>query len=219
MTDIADLIDIPQRRLEFLMKDFVDRLGEKHRKEERRLDDLFEEQRRRIHRLHSKEQSAYKTLFDELLVQLNRDEDAEILEWFEFIVKTRRKDLVGEVLARTKPVIREIEREGGDMEFDIRRGGGGSSGCLFRDRKGGYFSFVDEFLDGYDDDVAFLVQRTTKSEAERKRERDARMDEHIARWRAEERAKRVDAEAAAAAIDGVSLKEKSAEEAVASMAE
>ena len=209
MTDIADLIDTPAARLAYRMSAFVEQLEERHTAEEKALDHLFEEQRRRLHRLHEKTKSAYKTLFDELLVKLNHQEDTVLHQWFSYATKTERMDLMVEVMERALPAIEEVEKRGGQLRVDIEKVGFGPSGCLYSDRKNGYFSFCSEFLDGYDDDVAFLVKRVTQSEREREKERERRLEESIAAWRAKERAKRVDVEAAEAAVDGEALREVS----------
>jgi hypothetical protein len=194
MTDIGDLIDTPQERLAYRMREFIEDLQARHKREEATLDELIETHRTRLHRLHLKVEHSYKVLMDEVLIRLNRDEDVEILEWFELVLRTKRKDLVAEIFSRATPVIRELEVRGGSLECDIRAGGHGPSGCLFRERKGGYFSFLGEFLDGFDDDVVYSVKREMKSEREQKKERDARLNAHIEEWRAKERAKRLDAE-------------------------
>lgn len=218
MTDIADLIEAPASRLAFLMQEFVRDLEEKHRESEKKLDLLIEAQRTRLHRLHLKEKGVYKELYNNILMKLNHDEDAEILEWFEFILKTKRKDLVHEVLERAKPVIQEIEKHGGKLAIDIGREGHGMSGCIYSDPKRSYFSFIDEFLDGFDDEYVYVVKKEQKSKAEREKERDARLEETMAKWRAEEKAKRVSAEEAAAAVAGSDgqLKATTIDEAVAS---
>jgi hypothetical protein len=226
MTDLADLITSPAERLTYLMQFFVEDLEQRHREEEQNLDRLFEEQRRRLHRLHAKAKSAYKTLFDELLIKLNHQEDTVIHQWFAFALKTRRLDLLTEVMERAIPAIEEVERHGGRLQVDISKEGHGPSGCMFSDRKNGYFSFCDEFLDGFDDDVAYTVKRDTRSEKERKAQKEAELGAHIARWRAKEREKQVgDMAAMSAALSvaaqgaGASLREVSAEEAAAACAD
>ena len=216
MTEIPDLIAAPQARWSFLLQSFVDDLRAKQKKDEAAIDRMVEECRTRLHRLHLKTESTFKRIFDELLVRMNNDEGAEAAAWFEFILKTKRLDLVAEVLARAAPVIREIEKSGGELEMDIRKAGAGSGGCMYRDRRGGYFSFCGEFLDGFDDDYVYVVRREQKSKAEKERERESRLDAHIAEWQAKERAKRVEAiDAIIADGLGGQLQETSAEEAVA----
>lgn len=218
MTDISDLLDTPQARLAYRMQGFVERLQEKHKEEEQKLDLVIEKCRTRLHRLHLKVESTYKSLFNECIGALNHNEDVEILEWLEFIQKTERKDLVHDVLERAKPVIQEIERSGGRLAVDISKEGYGSSGCIYSDPRRTYFSFLDEFLDGYDDGYVYTVKRITKTEAEEEKERDARIEEHIAKWRAKERASRVDWDAVPTvlAAAGESLRETTAEEAAGS---
>lgn len=207
MTDVADLIDTPAARLAYRMKGFMERMEERHREEEKALDRLFEEKRRQLHRLHAKAESAYKTLFDEILIKLNHQEDVVLHQWFQFAMKTGRMDLMVEVMERAIPAIEEVERSGGELHVEIQREGSGPSGCMFRNRKNGYFDFCSEFLDGYDDDVAYLVKRVTQTEREREKEREKRLDESIAAWRARERAKRATVEEGVEAINGESLRE------------
>jgi hypothetical protein len=217
MTELPDLITSPAERLAYRMREFVEELEQKHKREEAALDRLLEEKRTRIHRLHMKVESAYKEMFDELLVKLNRDEDAEILEWFELVQRTKRKDLVAEIASRAAPVLREIEARGGQLEVDIRASGEGTSGCMFRERKGGYFSFVGEFLDGFDDDIVYTIKRETKSEAQRKREKNEWLERHCEEWRAKEKAKRFAAEELERSVGAAdaALRERSLEQAVA----
>jgi hypothetical protein len=192
MTDIPDLLDTPQARLAYRMQDFVERLRDRNREEERQMDLLIEKCRTRLHRLHLKTESVYKDLYNDILRKLNHNEDAEILEWFEFILKTERKDLIQDVLERAKGPIQEIERSGGKLAVDISKEGDGRSGCIYSDPRRSYFSFIDEFLDGFDDGYVYVVKKVQKSEAEQEKERDARLEAHVAKWRAKERASRVD---------------------------
>ncbi len=217
MTEIPDLISEPQAKWAFLLQGFIEDLEQKQRKDEAAIDRMVEEGRTRLHRLHLKTTSVLKQIFDELLIRMNNDEGAEAAAWMEFIMRTRRTDLVAEVLARAAPVIREIEKSGGEMEIDIRKAGGGGSGCMYRDRRNGYFSFCSEFLDGFDDEYVYVVRREQKSKAEQEKEREARLDNWAAEWRAKERAKRAE-RLEEILQDGLGgqLKEVSAEEAAAS---
>ena len=202
MTDIADLLDAPQDRLAYRMHEFMERLEEKHKEDERRLDRLFEEQRTRLHRVHKKAQSAYKSIFDEMLVKMNHNEDLEVVQWFELALKTKRRDLLGEILAQASSALRDIEKNGGALVCKIQREGSSAGGsCLYSERKNGYFSFLDEFMDGYDDSVAYEVRQTSVSERERKRKKDEEDEAWLKKWRAEREAERVTVEKAAAAVE------------------
>ena len=192
MTDIPDLISEPQVRWAYLLQEYMEDLREKQRKDERAIDRMVEECRTRLHRLNLKTESTMKRIFDELLVRANHNEGAEAAAWFEFILKTKRQDLVMDVLERAAPVIRDIERNGGQLEVDIRRTGHGSGGCIYSDRRHGYFSFCSEFLDGFDDDIVYVIKKETKTRAQQDKERDARIEAHLEEWRAKEKAKRAE---------------------------
>lgn len=203
MTDIADLLDTPQARLAYRMEQFVEELREKQKEEERQLDRLFEEKRTSLHHMHVKIQSSYKKIFDELLIKMNRNEDIEILEWFDMVVKTKRKDVLVEMLRQGKTALRDIEKNGGSLVCNIQREAesGGCGSCLWRPRKNGYFCFLDEFMDGYDDNVVYQVCQTTMSEREQKRKKEEEHEAWIKKWRAEEAAKHVTVEEAATAVE------------------
>jgi hypothetical protein len=194
MTELPDLITDRRERLAYLARDFFDRLQDKHTEEEAALDRMYESHRRWIHRLHLKQQSAYKDMLDRILRAVSDDEDVELVAWLELVMRTKRKDLVAEVAQKARAAVREVEARGGELRVDIRAEGEPASvgSCLYRDRKGAYFSFLEEFLDGYDDEVAFRVTQVRMSEKEQKAAADAATDAHIRKWTAEHRAKKLE---------------------------
>jgi len=57
---------------------------------------------------------------------------------------------------------------------------------MFSDCKDGHFSFLDEFLDGFDDDFEFKVLKMHKDEKKKKEDDEAWMEQYRAKWRAKQ---------------------------------
>jgi hypothetical protein len=102
------------------------------------------------------------------------------------MLRAENKALYADVMDRAIPVIQEIEREGGTLDCRIQKAGYGPSGCLYSDRDDGHFSFCNEFLDGFDDDVEFKVVKMRKDEKVKREEEEKRDREWMAKWRAKE---------------------------------
>lgn len=204
MTDLYDLYDTPQERLAAVFQDFAERLQAEHDKKEAALDHVFEHARTRLHRVHLKAQNSYKRIFDEILVKLNHHDDVEILHFFEKVIRSRRKDLYADVFARAEPAISTVEKEGGNLRIDIEKEGYGGGNCIYSDRRKGYFSFLDVFLDGFDDDWGYKV---VKQRVNHEEERNIRSEAAVRAWKKEEENRRVTVEKATAAVEATGLKE------------
>jgi len=176
MTELVDLITNPRARLETVLDAFIKRLEKEHEKDERALDRTFAEFRTRIHRQHLKTISSYKHLLDRLYKTLTDVKDTVILEAFERILRTEDRSLYKDVLAEALPLIRKVEQEGGHMEIAMKHHDSSriqSGGCLFSNDPKGHFSFLDEFLDGFDDFYEYKVVRMHTDEKKKKEEEEA----------------------------------------------
>jgi hypothetical protein len=194
MTEVPDLITDRRERLAYLSTDFFNRLQDKHKEEEEALDRMYESHRRWIHRLHLKIETAYKGILNELLGKVCHDENVEVLEWLELVMRTKRRGALLEILEKAKAGLRDVEKNGGDLIVRIERDGmdAATGSCLYRDKKNSYFSFLDEFMDGYDDDTAYEVRRVRMCERERRAAEEARTKESVRKWIEEGRAKKLD---------------------------
>ena len=179
MTELIDLLP-PTERLYEVFKKFIERLEEDHVRKEKRLDRAFEEHRRKIHRAHLKIQSSYKTIFEELVKQVKEDKDIPLVDFMERAMRSKDHGLYEKVVRTVMPSIDSVEKEGGHLEIACKRHEatriGGS--CLYPGDK--YFSFFDEFMDGYDDSVFFRVATETKEEKEKRCKKDESLLRHFA---------------------------------------
>ena len=161
MTDLIDLLP-PSERLYEVFKEFIGRLEEEHARKEKRLDRCFEEHRRRIHRAHLKIQSSYKSIFEELMEQVKEDRDIPLVEFMERAMRAKDRGIYEKVVRTVLPSIDSVEKEGGHLEIACKRHEAARIGgsCLYPGDK--YFSFFDEFMDGFDDSVYFRVATEDK---------------------------------------------------------
>lgn len=176
MTELVDLITDPRTRLETVLDAFIKRLEKEHEKDELALDRTFADLRTRIHRQHLKTISSYKHLLDRLYKTLTDVKDTVILETFERILRAEDRSLYKEVLEEALPVIQKVEQEGGRMEIAMKHHDSSriqSGGCLFSNDPKGHFSFLDEFLDGFDDFYEYKVVRMHTDEKKKKEEDEA----------------------------------------------
>ena len=188
MTDLLDLIGDPKERLTVVLDRFIERLEAQHKKDEEALDRVYEHHRLKLHRHHLKLVSSYKHILDELYVKLH-SEDAYIVEMMERILRAPDRAPYAEVFRQALPVIDKVERDGGSLDMSIKHYDGSkisSGGCLFSERGNGHFSFMDEFLDGFDDEVDFKVMRMRTSEKQKKEEEERRWNRSIEEWRAKQ---------------------------------
>ena len=189
MTDLLDLIQNPKERLTVCLDRFLERLEAQHKKDEEALDRVFEHQRLKLHRRHLKIVSSYKHILDELYIKLDSNSDAYVVEMMERILRAPDKAPYAEVFRQALPVIDKVERDGGSLDMSIKHYDGSkisSGGCLFSERGDGHFRFLDEFLDGFDDDVDYKVVRMHTTEKQKKEEEERRWQKHLQEWRAKQ---------------------------------
>jgi len=195
MTDLLDLIQNPKERLTVCLDRFLERLEAQHKKDEEALDRVFEHQRVKLHRRHLKIVSSYKHILDELYIKMDSPPyekgggDAYLVEMMERILRAPDKAPYAEVFRQALPVIDKVERDGGSLDMSIKHYDGSkisSGGCLFSERGNGHFRFLDEFLDGFDDDVDYKVVRTHTTEKQKKEEEERRFQKHLQEWRAKQ---------------------------------
>jgi len=189
MTDLVDLITNPQERLTTLFDAFIKRLEKSHEEAEQKLDRVMEHFRLKLHRQHLKTVYSYKKILDEIWVRVQKDKDLPVLVMFEQLLRSEQPELYADVFDRAIPVIKEIEREGGTLDCRIQRAGYGPGGCLYSDRADGHFSFCNEFLDGFDDDVEFKITRMRKDEKKAKEAEEKRDQEWREKWLAKQNPK------------------------------
>jgi hypothetical protein len=172
MTDLLDLLP-PAQRLQEVFKEFIGRLEEEHVRKEKRLDRCFEEHRRRIHRAHLKIQSSYKSIFEKMIEEVEEDKDIPLVEFMERAMRAEDRGLYEKVVRTVLPSIDSVEKEGGHLEIACKRHEAARIGgsCLYPGDK--YFSFFDEFMDGFDDSVFYHVGTEDKdAHAEREKKED-----------------------------------------------
>lgn len=189
MTDLLDLIQNPKERLTVCLDRFLERLEAQHKKDEEALDRVFEHHRVKLHRRHLKIVSSYKHILDELYVKLDSNPDAYLVEMMERILRAPDKAPYAEVFRQALPVLDKVERDGGSLDMSIKHYDGSkisSGGCLFSERGNGHFRFLDEFLDGFDDDMDYKVVRMHTTEKQKKEEEERRWQKHLQEWRAKQ---------------------------------
>ena len=189
MTELVDLIDDPKQRLTAVFDSFIKRLEDQHARDERNLDRCFEHHRLKIHRRHLKTVSAYKNILDTLFVELNKDTDALMIALFEKYLRAEDRAPFKQVIEEALPVLDKVEKEGGRIDMSIKHYDSSkiqSGSCLFSDDPRGYFSFLDEFLDGFDDFADYKVMKMGMDEKRAKEAKEAEWEELRCRIRAKE---------------------------------
>jgi len=189
MTELVDLIDDPKQRLTTVFDAFIKRLEDQHKRDEHNLDRCFEHHRLKLHRRHLKTVSAYKNILDKLFVELNKDTDALMITLFEKYLRTEDRAPFKQVIEEALPVLDKVEKEGGRIDMSIKHYDSSkiqSGSCLFSDDPRGYFSFLDEFLDGFDDFDDYKVIKMRKDEKRAKEAKEAELAELIRRIQSKE---------------------------------
>ncbi len=174
MTDLIDLLP-PSERLYEVFKEFMARLEEEHVRKEKRLDRCFEEHRRKIHRAHLKIQSSYKSIFEKMIEEVEEDQDIPLVEFMERAMRAKDRGLYERVVRSTLPSINSVEKEGGHLEIACKRHEAARIGgsCLYPGDK--YFSFFDEFMDGFDDSVFYRVEKEDKDAHKAREEKEEKL--------------------------------------------
>ena len=186
MTELIDLITDPKARLTKIMDSFIERIEGEHKKRERNLDRVFEQYRTKLHRQHLKAIHSYKCILDQMFIESNRNTDPDAIQFFERFMRAKDREPWRQVIREALPVLDKVEREGGRVDMNIKHYDSSkiaSGSCLFSNDRDGHFSFLGEFLDGFDDFYEYKVMKMHKEEKKKKEDDDAMMENHIAEWR------------------------------------
>ena len=168
------------------MDSFIERIEGEHKKRERNLDRVFEQYRTKLHRQHLKAIHSYKCILDQMFIESNRNTEPDAIQFFERFMRAEDREPWRQVIREALPVLDKVEREGGRVDMNIKHYDSSkiaSGSCLFSDARDGHFSFLGEFLDGFDDFYEFKVMKMHKEEKKKKEDDDAMMENHIAEWR------------------------------------
>jgi hypothetical protein len=187
MTELIDLITDPKARVTKIMDAFIERLEAEHTKRERNLDRVFEQYRTKLHRQHLKTIHSYKCILDQMFIESNKNAEPDAIEFFERFMRAEDREPWTQVIREALPVLDKVEKEGGRIDMSIKHYDSSkiaSGSCLFSDDSHGHFSFIGEFLDGFDDFYEYKVMKMHKDEKKKREDDDARMEKHMAEWRA-----------------------------------
>jgi hypothetical protein len=187
MTELLDLITDPKARLTKIMDAFIERIEAEQKKRERNLDRVFEQYRTKLHRQHLKAVHSYKSILDQMFIESNRNTEPDAIQFFERFMRAEDREPWRQVIRLALPVLNKVEKEGGRIDMSIKHYDStkiGSGSCIFSDCKDGHFSFLDEFLDGFDDFYEFKVMKMHKDEKKKKEENEAWLEKYAAEWKA-----------------------------------
>jgi len=189
MTELLDLITDPKARLTKIMDAFIERVEADQKKRIRNLDRVFEQYRTKLHRQHLKAIHSYKSILDQMFIESNRNTEPDAIQFFERFMRAEDREPWRQVIREALPVLDKVEKEGGRIDMNIKHYDStkiGSGSCMFSDCKDGHFSFLDEFLDGFDDDFEFKVLKMHKDEKKKKEEDEAWLEKYAAEWKAKQ---------------------------------
>jgi len=189
MTELIDLIMDPKARLTKIMDSFIERIEAEHKKRERNLDRVFEQYRTKLHRQHLKAIHSYKSILDQMFIESNRNTEPDAIQFFERFMRAEDREPWRQVIRDALPVLNKVEKEGGRVDMSIKHYDStkiSSGSCLFSEHPDGHFSFLDEFLDGFDDCYEFKVLKMHKDEKKKKEENDAWLEQYIAERKAKQ---------------------------------
>ena len=189
MTELIDLITDPKARLTKIMDSFIERIEAEQKKRERNLDRVFEQYRTKLHRQHLKAVHSYKSILDQMFIESNRNTEPDAIQFFERFMRAEDREPWRQVIREVLPVLNKVEKEGGRVDMSIKHYDStkiSSGSCLFSEDPNGHFSFLDEFLDGFDDFYEFKVMKMHKDEKKKKEEDDAWLEQYIAERKAKQ---------------------------------
>jgi 23S rRNA pseudoU1915 N3-methylase RlmH len=187
MTELIDLITDPKARLTKVMDAFIQRIEDEHKQRERNLDHVYERYRTKLHRQHMKTVHSYKSILDAMFIETKQNIEPDAIEFFERFLRAEDRDPWKHIIRESLPVLNKVEKEGGRIDMSIKHYDStkiSSGDCLFSEHPDGHFSFLDEFLDGFDDYYEFKVMKMHKDEKKKKEEDEAFLEQHRAKWRA-----------------------------------
>jgi hypothetical protein len=189
MTELIDLITDPKARLTKVMDAFIQRIEDEHTQRERNLDRVYEQYRTKLHRQHMKTVHSYKSILDQMFIETKQNIEPDAIEFFERFMRAEDRDPWRRVIREALPVLSKVEKEGGRIDMSIKHYDStkiSSGSCLFSDHRDGHFSFLNEFLDGFDDFYEFKVMKMHKDEKKKKEDDEAWMEQYRAKWRAKQ---------------------------------
>jgi hypothetical protein len=189
MTELIDLITDPKARLTKVMDAFIQRIEDEHTQRERNLDRVYEQYRTKLHRQHMKTVHSYKSILDQMFIETKQNIEPDAIEFFERFLRAEDRDPWRRVIREALPVLTKVEKEGGRVDMSIKHYDStkiSSGSCLFSDHRDGHFSFLNEFLDGFDDFYEFKVMKMHKDEKKKKEDDEAWMEQYRAKWRAKQ---------------------------------
>ena len=189
MTELIDLITDPKARLTKVMDAFIERIEDEQKQRERHLDRVYEQYRTKLHRQHLKTVHSYKSILDQMFIETKRNIEPDAIEFFERFMRAEDRDPWRQIIRESLPVLNKVEKEGGRIDMSIKHYDSTkiqSGSCLFSNHPDGHFSFLDEFLDGFDDYYEFKVMKMHKDEKKKKEEDEAWMDQYRAKLRAKQ---------------------------------
>jgi hypothetical protein len=124
-----------------------------------------------------------------MFIETKQNIEPDAIEFFERFLRAEDRDPWRRVIQEALPVLNKVEKEGGRIDMSIKHYDStkiSSGSCLFSEHPDGHFSFLDEFLDGFDDYYEFKVMKMHKDEKKKKEEEEAWMDQYRAKWRAKQ---------------------------------
>ena len=189
MTELIDLITDPKARLTKVMDAFIQRIEDEHTQRERNLDRVYEQYRTKLHRQHMKTVHSYKSILDQMFIEMKQNIEPDAIEFFERFLRAEDRDPWKQIIREALPVLTKVEKEGGRVDMSIKHYDStkiSSGSCLFSDPRDGHFSFLNEFLDGFDDFYEFKVMKMHKDEKKKKEDDEAWMEQYRAKWRAKQ---------------------------------
>jgi hypothetical protein len=189
MTELIDLITDPKARLTNVMDAFIQRIEDEHTQRERNLDRVYEQYRTKLHRQHMKTVHSYKSILDQMFIEIKQNMEPDAIEFFERFLRAEDRDPWRQVIREALPVLTKVEKEGGHVDMSMKHYDSTkiqSGSCLFSDHRDGHFSFLNEFLDGFDDYYEFKVMKMHKDEKKKKEDDEAWMEQYRAKWRAKQ---------------------------------
>jgi hypothetical protein len=124
-----------------------------------------------------------------MFIESNRNTEPDAIEFFERFMRAEDREPWRQVIRLALPVLDKVEKEGGRVDMSIKHYDStkiSSGSCLFSENPDGHFSFLDEFLDGFDDFYEFKVMKMHKDEKKKKEENEAWLEKYAAEWNAKQ---------------------------------
>jgi hypothetical protein len=171
MTEIPDLFEDSNERLEFVFKNFLGKLKKEQNFQEEQFERRFLRCRYNLFNLHKKTRAVYKEVFDDIMRTLYKDKNADEAAFFEAYMRSERKPMYNRVFKHILPELKSAERNKTDVIFELKEEGHNASisrsGCI------GYWESFDD--SDYESDCEFFITRRKKDPKREKEEEAAYM--------------------------------------------